>query len=332
MTPNNNNQTQAGLSTSKTTVSVTLRVDGKNWKDWIKQLINYAAAEGDFRVLDGAACPTFDDGDTKYDEVDLLTPALNAGMSQHQVRAAWSTAEETNKLLRPYNEDVRRRKEDDRRAHEQWVSRDARLQNTILSSIVPSLVPQVCNCSTANDMYKVLKELINSTDYANAAAAWTAFIDLRADSCKSVREYIGKLRENINDLAVQGIHIAWRKPQTTGVSDTDSASELMVIHMLHGLKKVIPEWVEDRNNDLRQGSTWTIDALISSVEDHIRNAAEEPVKTFTTISKEKEEKRVMQRLGQKPNNNRSQSAASTATATATLPTRTTTQQTTTWTL
>jgi hypothetical protein len=102
---------------------------------------------------------------------------------------------------------------------------------------------------------------------------------------------------------VQGIHIAWKKPQTTGVSATDSTSELMVIHMLHGLEKVIPEWVEDRNNDLRQGSTWTIDALISSVEDHIRNAAEEPVKTFTTISKEKEEKRVMQRLTQKPNNN-----------------------------
>jgi hypothetical protein len=331
MTPNNNNQTQAGLTTSKTTVSVTLRADGKNWKDWIKQLTNYAAAEGAFRVLDGAACPTFDDGDTKYDQVDLLTPALNAGMSQHQVRAAWSTAEDTNKLLRPYNEDVRRRKEDDRRAHEQWVSRDARLQNTILSSIVPSLVPQVRNCSTANDMYKVLKELNNSTDYANAAAAWTAFIDLRADSCKSVREYIGKLRENINDLAVQGIHITWKKPQTTGVSATDSTSELMVIHMLHGLEKVIPEWVENRNNDLRQGSTWTIDALISSVEDHIRNAAEEPVKTFTTISKEKEEKRVMQRLGQKPNNNRPQSTASTATATATLPTRTATQQTTTWT-
>jgi hypothetical protein len=64
MTPNN--QTQAGLTTSKTTVSVTLRADGKNWKDWIKQLTNYAAAEGAFCVLDSAACPTFDDSDTKY--------------------------------------------------------------------------------------------------------------------------------------------------------------------------------------------------------------------------------------------------------------------------
>ncbi|KAF2822730.1 hypothetical protein CC86DRAFT_385644 [Ophiobolus disseminans] len=104
-----------------------------------------------------------------------------------------------------------------------------------------------------------------------------------------------------------------RQPSSTSAliaATTDSASELMVIHMLHGLEK-------------------TIDALISSVEDHIRNAAEEPVKTFTTISKEKEEKRVMQRLTQKPNDNTSQSTA--PTVTATLPTRPATPQTTTWT-
>ncbi|KAF1947377.1 hypothetical protein EJ02DRAFT_480800 [Clathrospora elynae] len=85
-----NNQTQAGLTTSNTTVSVTLRADGKNWKDWIKQLTNYAANKGAFRVLDGAACPTFDDGDTKYDQMDLLTPALNAGMTQHQAQLSTS--------------------------------------------------------------------------------------------------------------------------------------------------------------------------------------------------------------------------------------------------
>jgi hypothetical protein len=141
-----------------------LRADGKNWKDWTKQLTNYAAAEGAFRVLDSAACPTFDDSDTKYNQMDLLTPALSAGMTQQQVRAAWSTAKDTNKLLQLYNQDVRRCKKEDRRAYEQWVLRDARLQNTILSSIVPSLVPQVCNCPTSNNMYKVLKKLNNSTD------------------------------------------------------------------------------------------------------------------------------------------------------------------------
>jgi hypothetical protein len=108
-----NNQTQAGLTTSKTTVSVTLQADGKNWKDWIKQLTNYAAAKGAFSVLDGAVCPTFDDGDDKYDQMDLLTPVLSAGMTRQQVRAAWSTTKDTNKLLRPYNKDVQRCKEDD---------------------------------------------------------------------------------------------------------------------------------------------------------------------------------------------------------------------------
>ncbi|KAF1936643.1 hypothetical protein EJ02DRAFT_427320 [Clathrospora elynae] len=120
-----NNQTQAGLSTSKTTVSVTLRADGKNWKDWIKQLTNYAAAEGAFRVLDSVACPTFDNSNTKYDQIALLSPVLSADMTQQQICAAWSTAEDTNKLLCPYNKDLQRCKEDNQRAHKQWVSRDA---------------------------------------------------------------------------------------------------------------------------------------------------------------------------------------------------------------
>jgi hypothetical protein len=68
---------------------------------------------GSFRVLDGAAYPAFNDNNTIYDQMDLLTPALNADMTQQQVRAAWSTAEDTNNLQRPYNEDVRCRKEDD---------------------------------------------------------------------------------------------------------------------------------------------------------------------------------------------------------------------------
>jgi hypothetical protein len=71
--------------------------------------------------------------------------------------------------------------------------------------------------------------------------------------------------------------------------------------MLHGLSKVIPQWVEDRNNDLRQGNLWTIDTLISSVEDHIRHGNKDPVKAFTTIAKQQEEKRVLQRLNQRQN-------------------------------
>jgi hypothetical protein len=43
-------------------------------------------------------------------------------------------------------------------------------------------------------MYRVLKALYNTSDYANAVGAYYAFIDLRADTCKSVRYYICKLR------------------------------------------------------------------------------------------------------------------------------------------
>jgi hypothetical protein len=69
--------------------------------------------------------------------------------------------------------------------------------------------------------------------------------------------------------------------------------------MLHSLSKVIPQWVEDCNNDLRQGNLWTIVTLISSVEDHLRNVTgKEPVKSFLSITKQAEEKRVLSRLNQ----------------------------------
>jgi hypothetical protein len=95
--------------------------------------------------------------------------------------------------------------------------------------------------------------------------------------------------------------LRWHKPSqlTDAGAATNSLEELLVIHMLHSLSKVIPQWVEDRNNDLRQGNLWTIDTLISSVEDHLRNVTgEEPVKSFLSIAKQAEEKRVLNRLNQ----------------------------------
>ena len=122
----------------------------------------------------------------------------------------------------------------DRIARERWVTRDARLQNLIISSIDKSLTPQVRSATVAYDMYITLKELNNSSDHANAQLAWIAFIDLSADSCRSVREYIGKFRETINDLATQGISLQWHKPSqlTDAGAVTNSLEELMVIHML----------------------------------------------------------------------------------------------------
>jgi hypothetical protein len=287
-------------------MTVTLKADGKNWKDWNKQILNCAAADGASALLQGQDAPPYDETDARYKTYNLLTPVLQATMTNAEIGTELKRVEDHNKYLRPLNKDARQLQDVDRIARERWVTRDARLQNLILSSIDKSLTPQVRSATAAYDMYMTLKELNNSSDHANAQLAWIAFVDLRADSCRSVREYIGKFRETINDLATQGISLRWHKPSqlTDAGAATNSLEELMVIHMLHGLSKVIPQWVEDRNNDLRQGNLWTIDTLISSVEDHIRHGNEDPVKAFTTIAKQQEEKRVLQRLNQHQNTTR----------------------------
>jgi hypothetical protein len=92
------------------------------------------------------------------------------------------------------------------------------------------------------------------------------------------------------ELTAQGIVIGWCKP-SMGASASAAAGldKLMVIHLLYGLGNVLPAWVEACNNDLRAGNgTYTIDILIQSVEDHIQHVNEEPVKTFLSISKQKE--------------------------------------------
>ena len=58
------------------------------------------------------------------------------------------------------------------------------------------------------------------------------------------------------------------------------------------------DWVEARNNELRRDAAkrWTLDALIASLEDHIRHTNGEPVNTFLTLAKKEEEARVLARL------------------------------------
>ncbi|KAG9386116.1 hypothetical protein A1F94_002866 [Pyrenophora tritici-repentis] len=174
-------------------------------------------------------------------------------------------------------------------------------------------------------MYKALKDLNSNGDYANAALAWTAFIDLRAETQPTVRSYIGKFRETINDITVQGITLGWKKPSAVpGTSADRDIEDLLIIHFLHGLARVLPQWVEARNNDLRQGHTWSIDTLVASLEDHLRHAPDEPVKTFLSVSKQAEEKRVLTRLNGRGNgNNSNQNSTPTPSS---LPTRNNNQQ------
>lgn len=299
-------------STSSTAVSVKLAADGRNWKDWIKQITNFASSEGAFRVLDGGACPPFDTLDTKYSTTPLIRPSYASDALPSVIAAEMRRVGEYNTALRDLNDVARRLRKDDEAAYNLWVARDARLQNTILSSIEKSLITQVRTCTSASAMYVTLKDLNNDGDFASAAKAWKAFIDLRAEDCPTVRNYIGKFREALNDLTTQGITIGWAKPSATGATADGGVAVLTIIHFLHGLDRVLPQWVEARNNDLRQNHTWTIDTLIASLEDHIRHTKEDPVKSFITISKQAEETRVLFRLNGRGNHNTPKTATTAA--------------------
>jgi IS30 family transposase len=92
-------------------------------------------------------------------------------MTDSEISAELQRVKNHNKYLRPLNKDARQLQDVDRIARERWVTRDARLQNLILSSINNSLTPQVCSATAAYNMYMTLKELNNSSDYANAQLA-----------------------------------------------------------------------------------------------------------------------------------------------------------------
>ncbi|KAG9377765.1 rve domain containing protein [Pyrenophora tritici-repentis] len=295
--------------TSSTAVTARLAADGKNWKDWIKQLINYAAADGAVAVLDGAPRPEFDATDDKYRITAMQRPITHPlGTSTDVIQAELDRVGKLNKTIGPFNNEARQLLKEDKLALDSWP-----------------LVAQVRTCPTAHDMYKALKDLNSNGDYANAALAWTAFIDLRAETQPTVRSYIGKFRETINDITVQGITLGWKKPSAVpGTSADRDIEDLLIIHFLHGLARVLPQWVEARNNDLRQGHTWSIDTLVASLEDHLRHAPDEPVKTFLSVSKQAEEKRVLTRLNGRGNgNNSNQNSTSTPSS---LPTRNNNQQ------
>ncbi|KAF1347421.1 hypothetical protein EJ07DRAFT_142416 [Lizonia empirigonia] len=291
--------TNASSQVSSTAISVKLSVDGKNWKDWNKQLLNYASSDGALLILKGSNCPTFDPLSDAYkvETYKLTDPkVLEDTATETQKKTEYDRVSRVNALLKYHNDEARIRKREDEQAYEHWVSRDARFQNSILS-IHESIKPQVRHKATAAVMYNVLKDLNGNTIHANGAIAWHDFVTLRADNCKTIRAYVGKFREALIDLNSQGISFKWTNPDSQ-TSTMNAVDELIVIHFLQGLEAVMPDWVEARNNKLRRDAAtrWTLDALIASLEDHIRHTNGEPVNTFLTLAKKEEEARVLARL------------------------------------
>jgi hypothetical protein len=175
-----------------TSITIKLAADGKNWRDWSKQLINCASADSAFKVLEGSARPTFDATDSRYNLTALFRPDYQQSATPNDIINETKQVATLNKAVTPINDDARTQKKEDELRYNQWVARNARLQNTILSSIDKPLVAQVRMCTTADDMYKALKDLNSNGDHANAAAAWEDFVVLRADTQPSVRTFIGK--------------------------------------------------------------------------------------------------------------------------------------------
>jgi hypothetical protein len=144
-------------------------------------------------------------------------------MMPDQMHTAVTDAGKVNKHLKSFNDKVRYLMKNNEERFNRWVLQDAKLQNAILSSIDKALTPQVCGCATANAMYRILKDLNNTSNHTNAASAWHTFIDLRVDTCKSIRDYIEKFCEALT------ASVKWDKytatvPATASPADTTSMS------------------------------------------------------------------------------------------------------------
>ena len=93
--------------TSSTAVTVRLAADGKNWKDWIKQIVNYASADSAFAILDGSRCPSYDASSPKYNIEPLFKPTYDRNATPDMIEAEVTRIAKLNKALRVLNDDAR---------------------------------------------------------------------------------------------------------------------------------------------------------------------------------------------------------------------------------
>ncbi|KAF2174769.1 hypothetical protein K469DRAFT_463474, partial [Zopfia rhizophila CBS 207.26] len=276
-----------------------LAADGKNWKDWSKQVENWAVAHKALPILKGKlARPSYNPGDTSWMLHTEEQPKLTTTMDAAGKLAEFKRCEEYNKNVRPLNESTRKAKERAQKEHDDWAIRDAELQNTIIATVDSALATTIRSCLSAAEMYKTVGELNAVSGHGNLRNVWAAFVDLRADNQKSIRGYMGAFRNALIDVTNQGIILSYKKTMEDGTTkiDKDTLEELLVAHFLLGLRRVLPDWVEARENDMRQGKVWTVDLLMASLEDRICNEKDDPIKIFIVKAKKEEEDRVNKRV------------------------------------
>lgn len=261
-------------------VSVKLHADGRNFKAWEQQLRNAATALSASKILSGGTKPQV----IYSEDIPLEEPRRNA-LGQYDDKEIEKCVRQ-NSLFEQLNRQKAAERESSKLAAANWERRDAELQNIILSSIDTSHHPPLYSLKSSAEMYEHLTK-IYASNRGNVRSAWIAFVDIRADAqkIKSVQQYCTAFQEALGDLVSQGITISCEKNDSS-IGETLTIfhpiqMELQVTHFLHGLQKVLPDWVEDRYNDIRQNRAWVLEDLLASLHEHIRTTpGDDPVKVF----------------------------------------------------
>jgi hypothetical protein len=112
--------TNASSQVSSTAISVKLSADGKNWKDWNKQLLNYALSNGALLILKGSRCPKFDPLTKTYEvkTYERTDPAVLETATETQKRNEYDHVSRVNALLKYHNDEARIRKKEDEQAYD----------------------------------------------------------------------------------------------------------------------------------------------------------------------------------------------------------------------
>jgi hypothetical protein len=94
-------------------------------------------------ILKGSRCPKFNLLTETYEvkTYKRTDPAVLETATKTQKRNEYNRVSRVNALLKYHNDEARIRKKEDKQAYNHWVSRDARLQNSILSLIHESIKP-----------------------------------------------------------------------------------------------------------------------------------------------------------------------------------------------
>jgi hypothetical protein len=101
------------MATSSTSITVKLAADGKNWKDWNKQLINCASADSAYEVLEGSTRPRYNATSDRYTITPMFRPDHKQSSTEAEIAAEVARVGKLNKAIHPINSEARQAQKED---------------------------------------------------------------------------------------------------------------------------------------------------------------------------------------------------------------------------